>query len=328
MGDEPRTAALPGRLPRLVPLPSRALLLAAGMLFWAAASSAAPPLPIRIGTGVTDTYAEANYGAQAGLLSASGLDPTFVVPANSATIAAAVAGGSIDIGIGSLVSVAQGYERGLPYQCVAPGALYTSAAPTTLLMVARNSPLRSARDLVGKIVGVDSLRGQPEVSMTAWLAKNGLNAAAVRYIEIPFSAMGPALEAGRIDAAIAAEPALTSMKPETRVFADPYSAVGREWYINCWFSTKDWIAKNPDAVRAFITAMERTAKWANAHPRETLPVLEQITRLPPEIAEKMTRGRFSEKPLSPALMQPLLDAANAAGLLKDPISAKDLIASP
>jgi NitT/TauT family transport system substrate-binding protein len=300
------------------------VMLASGGLV----AGAADLLPVRVGSGVTDTYAEVSYGEQAGFLKAAGLDATLVVPANSAAIAAAVAGGSIDIGIGSLVSIAQGHAAGLPYRCIAPAALYNSAAPTTLLMVANESPLRSPHDLQGKVVGVDSLRGQPEVSMTAWLEKNGMSPQSVRYTEIPFATMGAALQSGRIDAAIVAEPALTSIRATARVFADPYAAIGATWYINCWFSTTSWIAQNPDTVRAFRTAVAHTAAWANDHQDATLSVLEQIARVTPDVGTKMTRGRFSDQPLDPALMQPLLDAAYKAGLLKSTVAARDVMAAP
>jgi hypothetical protein len=48
----------------------------------------------------------------------------------------------------------------------------------------------------------------------------------VKFIELPYPAMGPALDAGRIDAAYVAEPFLTPSKKNARLLAFADDAIG------------------------------------------------------------------------------------------------------
>ncbi len=50
-----------------------------------------------------------------------------------AAMTAAVAGGAIDIAISNIVSIAQAYQRNVPFTLVAPAGLYSSSAPTSIL---------------------------------------------------------------------------------------------------------------------------------------------------------------------------------------------------
>jgi ABC-type amino acid transport substrate-binding protein len=72
--------------------------------------------------------------------------------------------------------------------------------------VAKNSPIRSAKDLNGKIIAVPGLGTNAEYAVHEWLDLNGADTASVKFIELAYAAMPAALEAGRIDAAHVAEP--------------------------------------------------------------------------------------------------------------------------
>jgi len=97
------------------------------------------------------------------------------------------------------------------------------------------------------------------------MTKSGADPSNVKFVEMPFSTMGAMVNAGRVDAAMIGEPALTATKPLVRGHRQPYEAVAPEWYLNVWFANADWIGKNRATVRTFVAVMAKTAPWANTH---------------------------------------------------------------
>jgi len=155
---------------------------------------------LRVGIIASDPFGEAIYVQAGGFFKRANINVELVSLPNSAAIAAALAGGSINIGLGNPIVIASARQAGLPYYAFAPSALFDASAPTTLLMVANASPIKTAKDLEGKTIGSIELGGITQASLRSWLSKNGVDPAAVKFIEIPFGAMAAALAQGRIDA--------------------------------------------------------------------------------------------------------------------------------
>jgi NitT/TauT family transport system substrate-binding protein len=136
--------------------------------------------------------------------------------------------------------------------------------------VAKNSPLRTAKDLEGKTIGVSGLNDQSTSAIKEWLDRGGADIASVHFVEVPFPVMGAALAQGRIDAAQIREPGLSAAVASTaRVFAKPFDLIAPEFLIGVWFSTTDWVKKNPEAARKFAAAIYEAARWANTHHAES-----------------------------------------------------------
>jgi NitT/TauT family transport system substrate-binding protein len=311
---------------------SRARFAAATLAAFATASlprvaSSADSLPVvRVGINASDTYAEPFYAQAAGFFKEAGLDVQVVMLSNTAATASALAGGSLDVGISSLTSIAQGHERGLPFAAFAPAGMFSEKEPTTLLMVAKDSPLKAPRDLDGKTIATIDVRGVTEVSMDQWAAANGADASSFKYIEMLFGAMAAAVATKRVDAAVIAEPALTPAFDTCRAFGNPYATIAKQWYIAVFFARPDWIAANLETARRFAGAIAKTTEWANGHHQQSAAMLADMTKLPVAVTSAMRRVTYAQK-LDVALMQPMLDAAAKAGVLKGPVAARDLIAN-
>ena len=213
-----------------------AALLAAGS---AVPSRAATFAKVRIGTVPIDSYGQPYYGDAAGIFTANGIDVEITGLANSGAIAAAMLGGAIDVGIGSPVGIAQARMNGVPFVFFAPGPLFSiDVAPTSMLMVAKDGPIKTAGDLVGKTIAVDLLKSMPQIGTMLWLEKNGVDPASVKWLELPFSSMPQALVSGRIDAGTLAEPALSASRATCRPLANYSSAIAPHYYSGAWFTTE------------------------------------------------------------------------------------------
>src|ERR1700757_1214564 len=106
-------------------------------------------------------------------------------------------------------------------------------SPAALMVVPKNSPLRTAKDLEGKTIGLPGLGDQLQSAMMIWLQKNGADPARVKFVEVnPPTVMLGALAQGRIDAATPPEPIMTqSLQNDARIFGDPFSAVAPRFFI-------------------------------------------------------------------------------------------------
>jgi NitT/TauT family transport system substrate-binding protein len=301
------------------------LLGAAGALPLLRANPASAADSIRVIGLPIDTGLEVQYAQAAGIIDQSGLSIHAETLYAGAAVQAAVAGGAADVGLTNVSSLATAREKGLPLVMVAAAALYTAKEPTSLLMVARDSTLRTAHDLIGKIVAVNGLKSISQLGPEIWIDKNGGDATSVHFIDMPFAEMPQALATHRIDAALIAEPQATTAKKDARVFAAVYDAIGPRFLITAWFSTAAWVSANPDLARKFAAMIYRTAAWSNTHRAQTADVLTSVTKLDPAIVRATPRVTFAETP-DLAALKPHLDAALKYGLITKPVAPDDLLA--
>jgi NitT/TauT family transport system substrate-binding protein len=279
---------------------------------------------LRVATTPIDIGGQVLWAKDEGFLKKAGLDAEIMLINNGAAIAAAVASGAVDIGQANLVSLATAHERGLPFVLIAPGGLYTAAEPTTAMLVAKTSPIKTAKDLNGKTIAVSGIKNITQVGASAWIDQNGGDVASVRWIELPFPQMAAALAAGRVDAAVVAEPELSGALAENaRLLAPVYSAIRGEFLIGAWFARSDWVKAHPDVVKRFAAAIADASRWANAHHAESAKILEKYTKQP--ISPNIRRVRWAER-LDPADAQPLIDASAKYKVLKAAFPAAEFIA--
>ncbi len=280
---------------------------------------------MRVGAITSDTYGEAYYADDLGFFKSAGLDVQITTMTNGTAILTAVLGGALDIGISNTVALATAVTHGFPVGFIAGGALYLSSAPTTVLCVDRSSPLRRAKDLEGKTLAVSALRDMNAAGARAWLTQNGADVTKVQFIEMAFPEMAPALRRGTVAAATIPEPQLTDAKNDVRIFAKFFDVIGKRFMNGGWFTTPEYIKKNPEIVKRFVRTIYATAKWANAHHPQSAAILSKYSRVPLTTTLAMTRAVYSES-LDPRLIQPSLDVAYRYKLLDRPVDASEIIA--
>jgi NitT/TauT family transport system substrate-binding protein len=302
------------------------LLLTVALLFTAGSTSAQTLPVLRIAGLPIANGAEAYYAADLGYFKDAGLDAQVTVLANGAAVTAALVGGSFDVGVSSIISASLAYEKGLQLKVVAPGALYESKAPSVACAVAKNSPIATAKDLDGKTFGVPDLGGLPKIAISEWMQKNGADPNSVKLIEVPFSAMVPALQSDRIDAAILVQPLLQRALDagQARVLSNCFDAVAPQFGIAEFYSTAAYAAAHKQLLHTFSDVIVRAARWANAHPAEAAKIVERWTKAEPApsdapphyYAERLERSDF----------QPQIDEAARWKVIKTPFPVTDLFA--
>jgi NitT/TauT family transport system substrate-binding protein len=279
---------------------------------------------IRVGGLTSDTFAMGYYAQDMGFFSKAGLNVQMLQFNNGSAQAEAAAGGSLDIGAGEATELANGAIRGLPFAIIAGGSLYNTKAPTTLLVVAKNSPIKAAKDLEGKTIAVPALVALTATAVRAWLVENGADLAKVRFVELPLSQQAEAIARGTVDAAHLGEPQLTAGSALIQPIAKPYDSIAKQFLISDWFTTKDWLAKNPDAAKRFVAAVYEAQRWANANRDDSMAILAKYAKYDLDRVRGMRRCAYATS-CDPRLIQPVLDAGTKYKALPRPFSATDLI---
>jgi NitT/TauT family transport system substrate-binding protein len=198
-----------------------------------------------------------------------------------------------------------------------------------MIAVKRSSPIRTAKDLTGKVVAVTGLNNIAHIAARLWIDKNGGDSSTVRFIEMPFSEMPAALINGRVDAAsIQAinDPDAGKPNDPLRQIASTFDALAPRFITSVWFSTREWVESHKAEARALVSVLRETAIWANTHHKESARVLTGFTHQTADSIESSTRTTYGER-LSAEMMQPSIDAAARYGLIKRPFAANEIMSN-
>ncbi|MFF3518081.1 ABC transporter substrate-binding protein [Streptomyces sp. NPDC002573] len=153
--------------------------------------------------------------------------------------------------------------------------------------VLKDSPLRSARDLIGKKVGMNTLGAHSEAMLDIYLQRGGLSQADIDKVEplvVPPVNTEQSLRQKQIDVAVLGgilrDKALESggIRP---LFTD-YQLLGA-FSAGTYVMTDRFLKQNPDTARTFVTAVGRAIEWSRSTPHDE--VVDRMT----EIVKK--RGR-------------------------------------
>jgi NitT/TauT family transport system substrate-binding protein len=290
----------------------RNAFLASGAAFTALPRPAASqPLPsIRVASAPDEDIIAALWGVESGAFRKAGLDVAVQKANSGSAVAAAVVGGSIEIGKSSLVSLVTAHVKGLPFVLVAPGGVYEASAPTVGMLVGKDSSAKTASDLNGKTFSASSLGDQNSIAMQAWMDQHGGDSKTVKFVELPSAAAPDALAAGRVDAAVVGNPILSEAlaSGKCRLFARAFDAIAPRFQYAAYFCTADYGAKNRDTVLRFRRVIAESGAFANAHHQETIGAISRFTGIPAAVIASMTRTVVGTT-LDPKMMQPVIDLA-------------------
>jgi ABC-type nitrate/sulfonate/bicarbonate transport system substrate-binding protein len=179
--------------------------------------------------------------------------------------------GDTDVGSSFNGAIVKMVAAGAPIKAVV--ASYGSDAKTfQAFYTLEGSPIRTARDLIGKKVAVNTMGAHAEFALKEYLFRAGLTPdeiAQVTMVQLPSVHTELALRKGQVDLAqlglVFRDKALARGGIKM-LFAD-YELFGL-FNAGAYAMSKAFIAKHPNTVRKFVTGTGKAIDWARNTPRE------------------------------------------------------------
>jgi NitT/TauT family transport system substrate-binding protein len=301
--------------------------LLAGTAGRALAQSAPALTPLHIASTANDDVTSVLYAQQQDMFRKAGLDVTLSTLTSGSAISSAVAGGAIDIGRSSMLPLITARAHGIPFMLVAPSGLYQASAPVAALVVPAASPIRTAKELEGKIVSCPALGDLDNIGLRNWIDTNGGNSKLVQFVEMPGSAVVSELGAGRVAAGTLQNPFMAQAIKggSVRVLGYHISSIAARLMQSSWFATSSYLAKNAATVRSFAQVMQTASAYCNTHQAQTVDMLAAFTKTDPATIAGMSRTFFAPA-LDPPLIQPVIDAAAKYKVIDAAFDAREFIA--
>lgn len=100
--------------------------------------------------------------------------------------------------------------------------------------------------------------------------------------------------------------------------AQPGLAIGQ------YFTSEEFAKKNPDVVKRFTRAMDRSTRYAQSHPAEARKVVLSYTKISPPVAAKMNLPTWTTG-VTESDVKTAVKLTKASGLLKGSPDVKALL---
>jgi len=282
---------------------------------------------LRVGVLPITNVAPLYLGVKKGFFRQEKLAVTPQVSEGGAATVPAVVSGDQQLAYSTTVSLVTAAGKGLPVRIVAQAARAARTPSTSFagLMVPKKSPIRSPAQLAGKTIAVNGLNNVNQVTTDAALRKRGVDVSHIKYIEVPLESMGSALDKGSVDAAAAVEPFVTlGKRAGQRSLLDNYMGAQPGLAIGQYFTSEEFAKKNPDVVKRFTRAMDRSTRYAQSHPAEARKVVLSYTKISPPVAAKMNLPTWTTG-VTESDVKTAVKLTKASGLLKGSPDVKALL---
>jgi NitT/TauT family transport system substrate-binding protein len=241
---------------------------------------------VRVGTpaGANFTFLPARIAADRGIFKTEGLDVEVTDFGGGAKLQQAIIAGAIDMTVSAGTDLAFSV-KGSPDMAVAA----MGNRPTLGIVVAYDSPLKTADDLKGKKVGVTTVGSLTEWLLKRLIAQKGWPKDAVTIVPVGSDLQSQAalLTTGQIDGVVA-PPAFgvqLELSKKARILV-PQFDIGKDFLGEAIFATNAFIQSKPDAVRHFLKAWFGNIAWMRAHKEETVELARKYTHYTPEVESK------------------------------------------
>ena len=310
----------------------RSLSFAAVMMAFAIPAHA-EPLEIRFGTAnFPSNMAPAIWKVPEGVLKHFGKTYTVKVErgASSSAQTTAMAAGQIDVAMFSPANFDLAVINAKLNMRVIGDGVQDGVGDyrSQTLYVKTESPIKTAKDLKGKIIGINGIGSAGYTAVVGMLRTNNLSEKTdVTFIEVPFSSQMAMTEDGKIDASTLddAQGAELVKAGKYRAVFSSAEALGPTQF-NFIASTKEFLDKNSDVMKDMMEDYARSMKWYQDPKNRdaALKIISEIAKRSPEsLYYIFTKLDYYRDPnLLPNIpgIQKTIDFSHEVGFLKEKIT--------
>jgi NitT/TauT family transport system substrate-binding protein len=302
----------------------RAFVASLALVFIGVPAGAQTLETVRVAAPPVDVTGNLFYAMDLGLFAKAGIDVQLTQLTAGAPVVAAVAGGAADIGSANSVAISAAHLSGVPLVLVAPSGANSVKGPIDAIVVAKNSPIKTAKDLNGKTIMTSALENILQVQVDAWIDKNGGDWKSVKWVEAPPAQEGGAVATGRVDAATITETFLSAAiaTGDVRLLAYTGAEISPLVIEGGYFCTPDYAKAHADLIRRFAKAVLDAGQWANNHHSEAVAIMAKYSK-----ATSIAGANHAVYPetFKASDLQALINASAKYGALKAPYPAGDIV---
>ncbi|NNN29510.1 ABC transporter substrate-binding protein [Streptomyces sp. S3(2020)] len=281
-------------------------------------SSSGGTTKVKVGVIPIVDVAPLYLGQEKGFFKKQGLELEVSLAQGGAAIVPAVASGQYQFGFSNSTSLMIAQSNNVPVKVVSNGIASTGVQGKDFgaLTVKGDSSIKSADQLEGKKVAINTLKNINETAVRESVRKAGGDPDKVKFVELAFDQMPAALDSGQIDAAMVVEPALATVKSQgAKEIASPLVDVAPELTVAMYFTSTSYEQQNAAVVKKFQTAIAESLAYADAHPDEARQIVTTYTKIPAAVLAKVTLPAWPAEP-NRASLDALEKLGQSDGLFK------------
>ncbi|MCO8270331.1 ABC transporter substrate-binding protein [Actinoplanes sp. TRM 88003] len=221
-------------------------------------------------------------GKQKGFFTKRGIDLALTPEQGGAPIVEGVLGGKYQFGFSNVTSLMAAQSGGAPLKAVASGVASNGRAGRdfSAIVVPDGSKIRSARDLAGRRIAVNTLKNLGDTTVRQSVRRAGGDAGNLQFQAMPFPEMPGALQAGKVDAAWVVEPALSAVLTQGgQILASNFVDTAPDLTVALYFTSQGTMAAKPELVTDFTEAIKESMRYAADHPEEVRDVVGTYTQI-------------------------------------------------
>ncbi len=233
-------------------------------------------------TGIA-AYTSAFVAKEQGFFKKRGLDVTLQQVAGGVLIQG-LQGGSAQIATVPPTNLLLAIEGGLDLVAVAGASVSQKDDQTAAFVIATNAGITTPKDLIGKKIGVPSIGGYLYVMARKWIIDQGIDPAAVNFVEVNFPQAADLMKNGAIQASALSDPFLQrAVQNGVAKPMDYFAAILPPQTTGVLYaSTRRWAEANPEAVKAFREAIAEGVAFTEKNPDAARADMAKYIKLPPE----------------------------------------------
>jgi NitT/TauT family transport system substrate-binding protein len=228
-----------------------------------------------------------------------------------------VVSGQFQFGFSNTTSLLLAGSKGLPLKVVSAGVASTGQTGKDFgaVIVKKDSPIKTAKDLAGKRVAVNTLKNINTTTVNKVVTDAGGDPKGITYVELPFPDIAAAVAKGDVDAGQVVEPFLTIATGQgDRQVVSNYAGTDPDLMVGLYFTSQAFLTKNPKVVSSFTAAMTKSLEYASSHPEEARAVLASYTKIDPAVQKSLVLPKWPGT-VDRDSVQTLSDLAQKDGLI-------------
>jgi NitT/TauT family transport system substrate-binding protein len=269
--------------------------------------------------------AAVQIGITKGYFKAEGLNVKLSIVSGGSEALPKLKGGSLDISQSGHVVFLQAADQGvLKPKIIAEASSMTKNL--NAILVAKDSPIRSPKDLAGKKIATNAKGTQISLLVRAALEPYGVQINEDKdFVIAPFPNHEQLLKTGKVDAVVVPEPFVTQMQQSigARLLTDFSTGPTKDIPITGYGATEEFVQKNPKTVAAFQRAIVKAQ--ADAADRAVLQeVVPKYTKIPAQVVSVVNLNGFPTS-TSATRIQRVADVMKQLGYLKNAIDVNTMV---